>query len=352
MQDSNEIQDTPGTLPALRIEVTGTVTASNLAEFKASALALIRGVNTDLQTDSDFADAEKAVKWAKDVEVRLEAAKEQALSQTESIEALFNAIDEIRGEARDTRLTLEKAIKERKEAIRKAIALDTRTKWLVHIDGINAGLGKVRLPDVEIDIATAMKGKRTVKTLRDAADTELARAKIAASEKAKHIHASLEILRTEAQGHESLFADAQHLVQKAHDDLRAAITARVSEHKAAEAKRLAEAEAAMRERLEREARQKAEAEQREKERKERYDAAAERIAAPPPAATPAAPKAEAKPVTPGRVWAAVTAEFIVEIGQGTSDAAVEKALRGALEKAGITTLQSIRIERQSAEEAA
>ena len=53
----------PETLPALRIEVTGAVTASNLAEFKQTALAAIRSVNRDLKTDQDFADADKAVKW-------------------------------------------------------------------------------------------------------------------------------------------------------------------------------------------------------------------------------------------------------------------------------------------------
>jgi predicted phage-related endonuclease len=68
----------PDTLPALRIEVQGMVTASNLAEFKQTALAAIRSVNRDLKTDADFADADKAVKWCADVEARLKAAKEHA----------------------------------------------------------------------------------------------------------------------------------------------------------------------------------------------------------------------------------------------------------------------------------
>jgi predicted phage-related endonuclease len=51
----------PDVLPALHIEVTGMVTASNLAHLKETALAVFRGINTNLQTDQDFADAEKAV---------------------------------------------------------------------------------------------------------------------------------------------------------------------------------------------------------------------------------------------------------------------------------------------------
>lgn len=80
---------TPESLPALRIEVTGMVTASNLEQFKAHSLAVFGLINTELETDQHFADAEKAVKWCGDVEERLEAAKQHALSQTESIDALF-----------------------------------------------------------------------------------------------------------------------------------------------------------------------------------------------------------------------------------------------------------------------
>lgn len=55
----------PEALPALRIEVTGMVTASNLAAFREHALAVFGGIKTDLQTDADFADAEKTVRWCK-----------------------------------------------------------------------------------------------------------------------------------------------------------------------------------------------------------------------------------------------------------------------------------------------
>ena len=58
-----------------------------------AALAAIRGVNRKLDTDQDFADAEATVRWCGEVESRLAAAKEHALSQTSSIDILFKAID-------------------------------------------------------------------------------------------------------------------------------------------------------------------------------------------------------------------------------------------------------------------
>lgn len=226
---------TPESLPALRIEVTGMVTASNLEQFKAHSLAVFGSINTELETDQDFADAEKTVKWCGDVEERLEAAKQHALSQTESIDALFRTIDEISAEARAKRLMLDKLVKARKLSIREDIVMDAAKALQVHIDQINASLGgKARMPAVPADFAGAIKGKRTISSLRDSADTELARAKIAASQIGDSIRSNLASLDELAADYMFLFNDVQQLVMKANDDLVALIKVRISEHQKAE----------------------------------------------------------------------------------------------------------------------
>lgn len=226
---------TPESLPALRIEVTGMVTASNLEQFKAHSLAVFGSINTELETDQDFADAEKAVKWCGDVEERLEAAKQHALSQTESIDALFRTIDEISAEARAKRLMLDKLVKARKLSIREDIVMDAAKALQVHIDQINASLGgKARMPAVPADFAGAIKGKKTISSLRDSADSELARAKIAASQVGDSIRSNLATLGELAADYMFLFNDVQQLVMKANDDLVALIKVRISEHQKAE----------------------------------------------------------------------------------------------------------------------
>lgn len=220
---------TPKSLPALRIEVTGMVTASNLEQFKAHSLAVFGSINAELETDQHFADAEKAVKWCGDVEERLEAAKQHALSQTESIDALFRTIDEISAEARAKRLMLDKL------SIREDIVMDAAKALQIHIDQINASLGgKARMPAVRADFAGAIKGKKTISSLRDSADSELARAKIAASQIGDSIRTNLASLDELAADYLFLFNDVQQLVMKAHDDLVALIKVRISEHQKAE----------------------------------------------------------------------------------------------------------------------
>lgn len=270
----------PESLPALRIEVTGQVTASNLEMFREHAVSVIQSINRDLQTDQDFADAEQAVKWCKEVETRLAAAKQHALSQTESIDKLFRTLDDISSEARTVRLDLEKLNTSRKKAIREEILRDAQSDWRETVSQINAGLGKVQIPDIPIDLAGSMKNKRTIDSLRDAVGTALARAKIEAHQFADRIRANLEILRIEAEGYEHLFRDLQQLVTKPADDFRAQISLRIAEHKRAEEQRLEAERAKIREEEQRKAREEADAKARaeaaERERQERAASDAKR----------------------------------------------------------------------------
>lgn len=229
----------PDELPALHIEVTGMVTASNLDAFKSNAIAVIHGINRDLSTDTDFANAEKTVKWLGGVEDKLKAAKEHALAQTQSIDALFKAIDSIGAEARTTRLELEKLVKARKDGIRIEIQQAAQQALFDHMASLNKRLGgKVTMPNYTADFAGAMKGKKTVASLKDACDTLLAQAKIETSAVADGIEINLNSLRELAKDHAFLFNDAQQLVMKANEDLVLLINARISEHEAKEAARL------------------------------------------------------------------------------------------------------------------
>lgn len=253
----------PDSLPALHIEVTGMVTASNLEQFKATALAVIGGINKDLQTDEDFADAEKTVKWLGDVESRLDAAKEHALSQTASIDQLFKALDDIKENARRTRLDLGKLVKDRKESRREEIRREGVDAYRSHIDALNARLERVRLPDIAADFAGVMKGKRSIASLQDAVSVELARVKIASNEMADRMASNLNLI--DKAGFHFLFADVQQLAMKDPGDLAELINARIANHHAEEKRK--EDEQRERIRREEEARAQREAEaMAEKER--------------------------------------------------------------------------------------
>jgi predicted phage-related endonuclease len=227
----------PETLPALHIEVTGMVTASNLAEYKSHALAVFASINRELSTDAQFADAEKTVKWCSDIETRLAAAKQHALSQTASIDELFLAIDDISAEARSTRLELDKLVKNREDSIRAEIVADGRNSITSHITALNLRMGMPVMPSMPVDFANAIKGKRTLESMRDAVSTELARAKIAANEVADCIALNLRSIDAHSE-YAFLFADVSTLALKDPEFVAMAIKNRIADHQAKEIARL------------------------------------------------------------------------------------------------------------------
>lgn len=314
----------PEHLPALRIEVTGQVTASNLSEFKERALAVFAGINRNLTTDQDFADAEQTVKWCSNVEDRLQAAKQHALSQTASIDALFRTIDDISAEARRVRLELDKLVKARKEAIRAEIVAAGQKALQEHVAALNARIGRPLMPAVHADFVAAIKGKRTIDSLRGSVDDTLAQAKIEANAIADRITINLRTL-DEHKEHASLFPDVQALVGKQPDDLQAVIAQRIAEHEAREqARRQAEEEAKARAAAAEQARQQAE------EAKTAEPAPmAQPVSTPTPQPVPQSQLAQAAPSLTvsqinARLGFVVTADFLQALGFEASQQGTRK----------------------------
>lgn len=247
---------TPETLPALFVEVTGQVTASNLREYREHALAVFAGINKDLQSDQDFADAEKTVKWCGMVEERLAAAKQHALSQTKSIDELFRTIDDISAEARRVRLDLEKLVTRRKVEVKEAIITGGRRAYAEHISELKSETGGIWIDLGIPDFAGAAKGKRSLASMQDAIDTLLANAKIEADKSAKRIRENITYLDGAIKDFEFLFSDRAGLCTKQLDDIKMVVSNRIEKHQLEQKRKEEEA----RERIRREEQAKAERE--------------------------------------------------------------------------------------------
>lgn len=227
----------PETLPALRIEVEGTVIASNLQAFRETAVTAIRSVRRELATDQDFADAELSVKWCREVEARIEAAKAHALSQTASIEELFRALDDVSSEARRVRLDLEKLVKQRKEELRQGIVVAAQRALAKHLAALSAEVEPFAVPAPAVDFAGALKGKRSLTAMHDAVDQALADARLQAEASARIVRGNAAFLASEAGGRGSLFPDAGRLVSMEPEAFREIVQARVAKHDAEQAER-------------------------------------------------------------------------------------------------------------------
>ncbi|WP_027949843.1 YqaJ viral recombinase family protein [Haliea salexigens] len=245
-------------LPSVSAQVSGSLEiVDNLKVFEAALRDFIDNrLITSPQTDQDFADLDSQIKTLEKAESALDGAEATVLSMVSAVDAFKRTKDMLHAMARDNRLMAQKLLKAEKENRRNEILAKGKAALQDHIASVNASLGKIQLPSIAADFAGAMKGKRTITSLNDAVDTELARAKIESNAIADKIRLNVETLRTDAKGYESLFADAQQLALSDNEHLKLVIKDRIREHKEREEARL-EAE---REKIRAEEKAKAEAE--------------------------------------------------------------------------------------------
>jgi len=263
------------TLPAVFVQVQGSlVCENNISKFAEQMAAFIKRVPDAPQTDDDFAVCEAAVKTLGNAEDALKAAKDSSLGAIQSLADLHRLIDSQAEIARSNRLRLEKLVKAEKENRKLAIVQAASAALKTWINELNDALGRDYMPAMTADFAGAIKGLRTISSIQNAVDTELANAKIAANEAFQRISKNLTSLRELAAGYAFLFSDTAQLVQKDNEFVVLTINSRIAEHKAAEEKRL-EAE---RERIRAEEAARAEREAQAKLQEEQRLAAAAPVA--------------------------------------------------------------------------
>jgi predicted phage-related endonuclease len=227
-------------LPAVVVQVEGSLAVrDNFRDFEAALRDFIDNrLISKPETDQDFVDLDAQIKTLKKAEDALDAAEAQMLAQVAAVDTIKRAKDMLHKLARDNRLAAERALKSRKEEIKAEVVSVGMGKFRDHIAALNERLGKPYMPSVAVDFAGAIKGLKTLESLKNAVDTELARAKIEANAIADRIQINLASLRQHAKDHAFLFADTATIVLKAPDDLKSLITARIAEHQQHEQARI------------------------------------------------------------------------------------------------------------------
>lgn len=224
-------------LPALTVQLVGQVTSSNLATFRSAVMARIQSINTTLVTDQDFANADKMVKFLDDGEKRLDLVKSQALAQTESIDQLFRTIDSLKAEMRSKRLTLDKLVKAEKESRKVEITAAAATEYAAHCRALNARLAPYYMPGPVIAhgsmFGNAIKGLKSLDSMRDKVSVALANAKIEASQIADRIEANRKTVKDM-----SLLPDFPDICTKSLEDFSALLAMRISQRREADERRL------------------------------------------------------------------------------------------------------------------
>ena len=266
-------------LPAVFVQATGMVTASNLTEFKEAATSFIAAIKTELVSDQDFADAESTVKFCKEAETNLEATKASVLAQMSTVDEVVRTLDHIKKQLADKRLTLDKLVKTEKESRKAAIVTKASTDLAAHIALLEAETKPIRLGIIGRNFGDAVKGLKSLASMQEKVDTALRDEKFAADQTAKDVRAKLVWCKEHAAGQSALFPDLQALMAKPMEDFVLTITSRIEKQKADEAAKLEAQRESIRLEEERKATAKAQAEAEAILAAERAKQAAEEAAA-------------------------------------------------------------------------
>jgi hypothetical protein len=267
-------------LPSINYKMNGLALESNLEAYKQAATDLVALSEKPLESDQDFADAEARQKVFTKAEKDIKDACDRVMGEIDSIDTFVKDMRFISEQIRQARLAEGKQIKARKEELREEILNKANQEAS---KSLNEAMAKVnaKLPNIDFNPAGAMKGKRTIESLQDAADTEVAKAKIQIAEFVEVAQANMLVIADNRE-FDFLFSDWAQIAFKATEDFKTLVTARIATYQAeqkakedAERERIRQEEQA---KLQREAEAKARAEEqakRDAEEKARFDAESE-----------------------------------------------------------------------------
>ena len=226
-------------LPAVMVQVSGSVSiVDNFVLFETALRDFVENkLVRSPQTDQDFVDLDAQIKSLKKAEDALDAAEVQMIAQVASVDSMKRTKDMLHKLARDNRLMAEKLLKAEKENRKGEIVIAASREFGAHCAALSSRVGVS--VNVAVSFADAIKGLKSLDSMRDKVSVALANAKIEANAIADRIEANIKSLEeSSSQSWRFLFPDLQAVCTKASDDFAALLAARKASHAAAESARI------------------------------------------------------------------------------------------------------------------
>lgn len=227
--------------PTLVCDTTGTSITSNADDILATVIAMAEIENDrELETDQDFADKEEFNKQVKKARADIKTAV--AEQRNESFIHLCDVAKEIDTVLQKMQSLGEKQVKEKKQQIKNDIVNNADESFSQYIDEVNEQIEPFIISDI-LDcsmpaLASAMKGKRTISSMQNAVDSELANFKAGVESRLDAIKINIESFKEVERDHLFLFNDIALLLGNNTATFDAVVNSRLTEHKAAEEKRI------------------------------------------------------------------------------------------------------------------
>ena len=235
-------------LPMVTVQVRGELTLCNLNDITPLFDKFLSEAKTELVTDDDFAQAEAEAKLGRETAKRCKLTAKAVVDQMLSISEVTRTLEDYAAKFDALALRQEKAVKEQKETRKTMAKLERDKAYAEHITALNAEIAPIRLEISQADkpdFVGAMKGQRTLVSLFNKLDSELASAKIAADAVAKDVRRKLAWFNETygesngVRGFWHLFPDMQSVIlTNQMDSFRCVVESRIHADKQAEIAKL------------------------------------------------------------------------------------------------------------------
>lgn len=219
-------------LPAVAAQVSGQIDIHhNFPVFEAALRTFLDStLIREPKTDQDFVDLDGQIKMLEKAEAALDAAEAQILAQITSVDEAKRQKDLLLALVREHRLTSQKLLASEKERRRAELIETARKAMTAHGEALQSEIQGVRLSVAMPDFAGAIKGLKSLTSMKEKLDAALANGKAAADMAAADICKKLAWVAEHADEHRALLADLQQLVAKPMEDLQLVVTTRIKDH--------------------------------------------------------------------------------------------------------------------------
>lgn len=222
--------DTMESLEAMQLvlRISGAVEQSNLADFEADANAVLDSINTDLETDEDFAEAEENIKSCQLIETRIANARADALNSTKDIATLIATTERLEAKFRATRLLLNGKVKTEKEARKNEIVDGAKN----HLQGmlLQSPVRHAFVIDFKA-IQEATKGKRSISKMRQAVQEIVDAEELRMAGMEQDFQLNLSTINKSEEQYPGLYPDKKNLALSSPEVVETQIINRVLQYK-------------------------------------------------------------------------------------------------------------------------
>lgn len=218
-------------LPMVNVQVRGELTLCNLDDVRPLFDDFLSKALVDLKTDDDFAQAEAEAKMGRETAKRCKLTAKAVVDQMLSVSEVTRTLEEYASKFDAMALKQEKLVKSQKELIKTEIMGKASIAWVNHKNELNGDVKPVNLVLDDPNFSGAMKNKRTLASLHDAVDTELANAKIKADAIAREIRLKLTWFNDYVTITKFLFTDLQAIITgNGMEAFQSIVKSRISEY--------------------------------------------------------------------------------------------------------------------------